>query len=546
MTAYRRYPRRDDLVEALVRRETQRFLAAVADAIDAVEDPHEGVAEAFIGAVTFAREHPMLRRAGHVEPAPIDESDEPLKMGSAFIANYIHGDAAGRTAAAGALGRRRVRPAVLHLHLDTAGRPRLRRRRRTAAVRPRGADADGGTRRLPGIGWCRAEVGAAWRGHRQRGRRDAVAARSPGPFGVAVWSSSGYVAAFVLLTMVLRAGSRSASRYGIWGALGTAVTAVLAAAIFGDPFTWPIVAGIGLIIAGVLFVEFGSRAAEAAAVVMWLVARGRDPRRGVRDAVAARVRRFPQEGWIAPRRHRLPLSFYLLWLSLWLGMPVGIAYGVWTACGVALVAVIARFLFGDPLTVEMGVGHRTHRGGVLTIELVGAVPTGRPASTPPRDRPPTRRPGPTAARPAGSSRRRSTPTISGAPTKPIRISHATTVRPVPGRRPGSWSAPCIAAGITVATPRPAAAKPAMVPAPLGKASAAPIPAAVTHTAAANHRALPEAVDQPVADEPSDEHEARPARRSRTPRPHRRRRGCRADTAWPTSCRRPRRRRRRPR
>ena len=48
MTAYRRYPRRDDLVEALVRRETQRFLAAVADAIESVEDPNEGVAEAFI------------------------------------------------------------------------------------------------------------------------------------------------------------------------------------------------------------------------------------------------------------------------------------------------------------------------------------------------------------------------------------------------------------------------------------------------------------------------------------------------------------------
>ncbi len=95
MTAYRRYPRRDDLVEALVRRETQRFLAAVADAIDTVEDPNEGVAEAFIAAVTFAREHPMLRRAGHVEPAPID-SAELLKMGSAFIANYIHGDAPGK------------------------------------------------------------------------------------------------------------------------------------------------------------------------------------------------------------------------------------------------------------------------------------------------------------------------------------------------------------------------------------------------------------------------------------------------------------------
>ena len=95
MTAYRRYPRRDDLVEALVRRETQRFLAAVADAIDTVEDPNDGVAEAFIAAVTFAREHPMLRRAGHVEPAPID-SAELLKMGSAFIANYIHGDASGK------------------------------------------------------------------------------------------------------------------------------------------------------------------------------------------------------------------------------------------------------------------------------------------------------------------------------------------------------------------------------------------------------------------------------------------------------------------
>jgi TetR/AcrR family transcriptional regulator, repressor for uid operon len=53
------------------------------------------VAEAFIAAVTFAREHPMLRRAGHVEPSPIGDSVELLKMGSAFIANYIHGEAPG-------------------------------------------------------------------------------------------------------------------------------------------------------------------------------------------------------------------------------------------------------------------------------------------------------------------------------------------------------------------------------------------------------------------------------------------------------------------
>ena len=95
MTAYRRYPRRDDLVEALVRRETQRFLAAVADAIDAVADPHEGVAEAFIAAVTFSREHPMLRRAAQLEPAPVAHSVDLLKLGSAFIVNYIHGEAPG-------------------------------------------------------------------------------------------------------------------------------------------------------------------------------------------------------------------------------------------------------------------------------------------------------------------------------------------------------------------------------------------------------------------------------------------------------------------
>lgn len=71
----------------------------------------------------------------------------------------------------------------------------------------------------------------------------------------------GYVAAFALLTMVLRAGVAVGVAYGIWGAAGTAVTAVLGAVIFGDPFTWVIAAGIGLIIAGVLLVELGSHPA---------------------------------------------------------------------------------------------------------------------------------------------------------------------------------------------------------------------------------------------------------------------------------------------
>jgi small multidrug resistance pump len=71
----------------------------------------------------------------------------------------------------------------------------------------------------------------------------------------------GYAASLVLLTLVLRAGMPVGVAYGVWGAMGTAGTAVLAAVIFDDPFTWPIVLGIGLIIAGVLLVEFGSQQA---------------------------------------------------------------------------------------------------------------------------------------------------------------------------------------------------------------------------------------------------------------------------------------------
>jgi len=66
-------------------------------------------------------------------------------------------------------------------------------------------------------------------------------------------------------------------------------------------------------------------------------------------------------------------SFYLLWVSLSLGMPVGIAYGVWTACGVALVAVLARFLFSEPLTPMMAAGIALIVAGVLTIEMAGAA-----------------------------------------------------------------------------------------------------------------------------------------------------------------------------
>ncbi|HMJ03004.1 MAG TPA: helix-turn-helix domain-containing protein [Conexibacter sp.] len=100
MTAYRRFPRRDDLVQALVLRETRRFLGAVAAGIDRAAEPREGVAEAFVAAVAFARTHPLLRRAAQTEPGGLIDTvaaDDAalLEMGAAFIARHIHGDAAG-------------------------------------------------------------------------------------------------------------------------------------------------------------------------------------------------------------------------------------------------------------------------------------------------------------------------------------------------------------------------------------------------------------------------------------------------------------------
>ncbi|KUH67293.1 cation transporter [Mycolicibacterium novocastrense] len=82
---------------------------------------------------------------------------------------------------------------------------------------------------------------------------------------------------------------------------------------------------------------------------------------------------FRKKAWIAPIVLGYLASFYLLWLTLGLGMPVGIAYGVWTACGVALVAVIARFVFAEALTWVMALGIALVVGGVLTIELAGVA-----------------------------------------------------------------------------------------------------------------------------------------------------------------------------
>lgn len=68
----------------------------------------------------------------------------------------------------------------------------------------------------------------------------------------------GYLTAFLLLGLTLRTGVPIGVAYGIWGASGVALTAVLGAVIFGELLSIAAVAGIGLIIVGVVLVETGS------------------------------------------------------------------------------------------------------------------------------------------------------------------------------------------------------------------------------------------------------------------------------------------------
>ncbi|WP_316668316.1 SMR family transporter [uncultured Propionibacterium sp.] len=72
----------------------------------------------------------------------------------------------------------------------------------------------------------------------------------------------GYVASFLALFMALRGGMGLGVGYGIWGASGVALTAVMSLLVFGEPITPLMALGIVLVMGGVLLVELGSQAAQ--------------------------------------------------------------------------------------------------------------------------------------------------------------------------------------------------------------------------------------------------------------------------------------------
>ncbi|MDO4257452.1 MAG: SMR family transporter [Kocuria sp.] len=62
-------------------------------------------------------------------------------------------------------------------------------------------------------------------------------------------------------------------------------------------------------------------------------------------------------------------AFVCLFVSLRSGMSLGVGYGIWGAAGVAATAVMSMLIFGEPITLLMGVGLVAVMLGVLLVEV---------------------------------------------------------------------------------------------------------------------------------------------------------------------------------
>lgn len=62
-------------------------------------------------------------------------------------------------------------------------------------------------------------------------------------------------------------------------------------------------------------------------------------------------------------------AFVCLFVSLRNGMSLGVGYGIWGASGVAATAVMSMLIFGEPITLLMGVGLVAVMLGVLLVEV---------------------------------------------------------------------------------------------------------------------------------------------------------------------------------
>ena len=92
----------------------------------------------------------------------------------------------------------------------------------------------------------------------------------------------------------------------------------------------------------------------------------------VAGTACLRVASLGRRRWYAGVAVAYLVAFAGLTLALRAGMPLGVAYGIWAAVGVALTALVSRFIFDEPFTLLMAGGIALIAGGVLVIELGAA------------------------------------------------------------------------------------------------------------------------------------------------------------------------------
>lgn len=78
---------------------------------------------------------------------------------------------------------------------------------------------------------------------------------APAVYGVV---AVGYLASFILLNRTLEAGLGVGLAYGVWAGCGVVLTAVGSRVFFDEPLNGVMVAGICLIVSGVLMVQLGA------------------------------------------------------------------------------------------------------------------------------------------------------------------------------------------------------------------------------------------------------------------------------------------------
>lgn len=78
---------------------------------------------------------------------------------------------------------------------------------------------------------------------------------------------------------------------------------------------------------------------------------------------------FTHPLWLIPVVIGYTASLWLLSIVLDRGMPVGVAYGIWSALGVVLTAIMGTVLFGELLGPVQIIGIGAIVVGVLMVEL---------------------------------------------------------------------------------------------------------------------------------------------------------------------------------